>query len=446
MKRVYNCVGVEKVCLTNPAVPVFHPDRTYSAATDGETDQTAVRCNNNLEHCLNLLKTGYTIGEVSDCPVSHDSPHRILRLKPDERTQDPVNFCLPRHVRGPVKRFSLIPFSESDILYFSDETHVFFVKETSRISVATTDAHVTVDATHVNLKTRHVTQRTFDIPHVLGLGSHFVVTHGAQLFICYDNPIRIHMVDFSSMHQYTYASESTASRFLTCNNFVVALDNHNHPDKFICITMTRNEVHHEVIAKHQLFIGADKFALPMVVNVRGRVLWLAHNEDILTFLTITDNELREVAQFPFNNCTNANKMNVLIKNMFCFDDRLLFVPMMNIDKNTIGSECAADSYEVVVVDLHAVKVLYVLRTQCKVDVYTDYVDMHAADCGTSLVVKKMRKSNKTLGGESFEGHVFHLKASSLMEMALRSLVHNFPYEHVREGCPKNVDLLRYYYR
>merc|ERR1712168_1622721 len=324
-----------------------------------------------------MLKNGATIKKVYDCPenTTHECPKRVIQVKSCDNTML-SEFCLPRHVNGPMKRYSLIPFSEGEIMYFSDDSHVIFLKETSRISVNTADAHVTFDILYANLKTREVKHHSFTIPKVLGLGSHILITHGAQLFICYDNPIKLFMIDFTTMQFYKYTSEGSASRFLTCSNMVVVLDNHNFPQKFMCITFSGNSVYQQFVKKHHLFLGKDKFQLPMVVNVRGRMLWVAQNEDILVFLKMVNGRLVVVRRFPFNCHSNTNKMNVLIKNMFCLDNRLLFVPMIGIDKNTIGSECSADAYELVVIDLHEINILYILRTQCKVDIYTDYISMY----------------------------------------------------------------------
>lgn len=434
MNRVYNCSSIEKICDRN--FPVFTSNGIYPF--DANVD-----CDTNLEDCFTLFENGCSIINVEDCPknVKHTNPQRILKLRTHNGDID--EFCLTRQSNGPFKKYSLISYLDSEVIYLSDDSHIILMKEISHESTTDDVTCITFDMHYADLKTKTIKRYSFDVPDIIGLGSHSLALHGSQLFVFYDNPIKVFVVDFRTFDFYQWSSTGSASRFLTCSNVVVILDNHNFPKKFLCLTFFKGNVYEEFIDKPDVFLGKDKFELPMILNIKGKILWVAQNEDILVFLKLINNQLTIIISFPFNCQSNQNKINVMIKNIFCLNNSLLFVPMIGIDKNTVGSDCTADEYEIAVIDLHEIDIISILRTRCQVDIYTDFIDISSFNQGSSVVVKKLKKSTKK-ENDTFFGHFFHLRPASLQDMTMRVLRKKIEYEDIKDRCPSNIDLSSYY--
>ena len=424
----YKCTGVQKFNGSDGTVQVFAPNQCCSCGNEEK-----IHNDSPVNEFFQRLQTGSVIVDVYDC---ENRTERVICLQSEDIVE---TFSFEKRCNGPLTRHLLM----TDVIYLSDDSKVIFIKESEEYSHDTSS--VIYDIIYADLKTRSVNQYSFSLPDLQSLGSlHILSLHSSQLIVCYSTPIKVIVVDFNRpiVRMQTWSSDSNASRFLTCLNIVVVLDNHKNPNQFLCLTFCDGMVHEVTVPKPKLFLGKDKFELPQVVNVNGKVIWIAQNESRLILLSLLQSELIILKQFHLGCISKQNEYRAPIRNMLCWNNSKLLVPLLcmaKVDVNQTNANLTnANSYEIVMIDLLSLNVSCILRAENEMNIYTDHINLAISNNGDIVIVNGMKKTSGCVHIGAVFQHMFYIKPSCLKEMTINAVLTNSSFDFI-----KNCSLLRY---
>ena len=185
--------------------------------------------------------------------------------------------------------------------------------------------------------------------------------HSKQLFIVWLSPAKLISFDLAAVSSIEWLSNANISRVLTCYNMAVILER-NHTNSFICLTMACSRIHENRVQKPLQFMKGFKFS--HLLNVHGKIIWLAENQNkVLCFRLNQNNELEIIKEFIFaKNC-------VIINDLFSYKDLKLFIPIVSLS----NFSDIVSGYEIVVVCLVTFDIVYVLRGQNEINIYSDSI-------------------------------------------------------------------------
>lgn len=424
----YKCIGLRRFHSDENAVKLF------AANEERLTDQ--YNCNDgSYEECFDWLQNGSQVVHVCDLPENckYSVNKRLTTLASQ---LDVKTFCFDKDVNVSA---SLLTTSEPNVTYLSDGASIVFIKEYQEKEAAAKFETIFVSLKHCKIK-----KFKFNIVDEDGkFGSHTLSMHSSQLFICYNAPVKIYVVNFGyqNVSLSSWSSKRSVPRFLTCENVVVVIDNHKHPEYFLCVTFVGNQVHELMVKKPEIFLRDDSYELPALLNIKGRLIWVAQNDNNLKLLSLCENKLTVLKCFDFNFGLKKNEQRMQVKKVKCWRNSLLFIPLFCMASNV---DCSvATGYEIIVLNMLELKILYVLKADCILDIFTDTINTNILNNGC---LASIRISQRTSGGEQkiISVNHFNLQPNSLQELCLRKTIHETS-DFMQHFNVLNNMLLQYYH-